>query len=158
MLKLGDMDIINNMCSEKDPVARFLTIYQQESSNGYHINSFKPVRSFHKTISDRIAAAKKFITELDFRGEVVCDSIANEVMNRYESYPERILILHQGIVAHISKPDPYGKAADIQGVMSWLRERRISVKGADFPEDILKRRDASADDSYDDSEEVECST
>ena len=78
----------------------------------------KPIKNCHTTLDDRISAAKRFISELHYRGEVVCDTMANEVLLRYETFPERILVIHNGIIIHEGayeggKPDEHYKYNNI---------------------------------------------
>ena len=46
------------------------------------LNSSKPIAHFHRSTADRVAAANLFVKEVNFFGEVVCDSMANEVFER----------------------------------------------------------------------------
>jgi hypothetical protein len=120
-------EIYHRYCSassQAPPFARMLTIYIQESSDGSAaFNTTKPVKGFHKTIHDRVNAATKFIKETEWTaGEIVCDSMTNEALERYEAHPERLLIVQNGRIVHdggkgpiiMLRYDPQGKIISYQ--------------------------------------------
>ena len=52
------------------------------------------------------------------------------VMNSYDAYPERIVVIQRGVVIRDGgEPDIFGMQFDISGVLKWLRQRRADVKG-----------------------------
>lgn len=69
-----------------------------------------------------MAAANRFVNEMKFEGEVLCDSMANDVLLRYNSHPERICICLNGNLVHIGGKGPL-VFYDIEGVISWLDNR-----------------------------------
>jgi hypothetical protein len=73
----------------------------------------------NKTIEDRLNAANRFVKEVPFHGEVVCDSMANEVLTRYNAHPERICIVQNGTLVHVGGKGPL-VFYDIEGVIAWL--------------------------------------
>jgi hypothetical protein len=87
------------------------------------LNSDKPIAGHHKTLSDRVTAANRLIKELAFPGEVLCDTMSNEVMNRYDAHPERLCIVQDGVVVHYGG-NPYKLVrSDIESIIGWLAER-----------------------------------
>jgi hypothetical protein len=107
MAKLSEMSYLyKTFCSGPNPLAKFLTIYIEESSTGKGINAAKPIGDHHKTIEDRLYAANRFVKELNFPGEVVCDTMSNEILKRYDAHPERICIIQQGRLVHIGGKGP----------------------------------------------------
>jgi hypothetical protein len=63
------------------------------------------------------------IKELAFPGEVLCDTMSNEVMNRYDAHPERLCIVQDGVVVHYGG-NPYKLVrSDIDSIIGWLAER-----------------------------------
>ena len=103
MAKLNEMHELYEMyCSGSQPLAKILTIYIEEASDGQSVlNNYKPVSNYHAKLSDRLEAANRFVNETGWSaGEVVCDSMANEVVTRYEAHPERILIVQDGRIVH----------------------------------------------------------
>ena len=54
----------------------------------------------------------------------MCDTMSDDVLHKYDAYPERIVVIQNGIVLHDGgEMDIYGMQFDISGVLSWLRER-----------------------------------
>jgi hypothetical protein len=108
----------------------FVLSYVASASDGCGLNSAKPIKNHHKTISDRVAAANCMIKDLNFVGEVICDSMANEVLSHYHAHPERILIIQDGRIVHIGGAGPL-VFYDIDDVMKWLsvRDFRPKVSG-----------------------------
>jgi len=131
MAKLGEMAILyNNYCSGSHPMARMLTIYIEESSDGKGINQGKdkPIKDFHKTIEDRAYAANKFVEECNFKCEVVLDEMTNNALKIYEAHPERICIVQHGAVVHIGGKEGSLVYYDIDSVIEWLKERDVRPK------------------------------
>jgi hypothetical protein len=100
------------------------------ASDGMGLNNMKPVKQFHKTLSDRINAAKKFISDTNFPGEVVCDLINDNGLHEYDAYPERLLVIQDGVVVlDGGEIDIYGMQFDIAAVISWLKQREVGMTG-----------------------------
>jgi len=55
----------------------------------------------HKTIEDRITAAKNFQKENEWTLPLVVDTIENDFHNAVAAWPERLLILKDGKVEYI---------------------------------------------------------
>ncbi len=70
-------------------------------------------------MEDRLHAANRFVTEVQFKGEVVCDTMRNEVLTRYNAHPERICIVQNGLLVHVGGAGPL-VFYDIEGVIDWL--------------------------------------
>eukprot|EP01032_Pedospumella_encystans_P020847 gene20847-23674_t len=105
-------------CSGTKPLAKFLTVYIEESSTGKGLQ-VKPIADYHKSIEDRLEAANRFVKEQNFQGEVVCDTMRNEAMTRYNAHPERICIVLDGVLVHTGGKGPL-VFYDIDGVIDWL--------------------------------------
>lgn len=89
------------------------------------LTATKPVKDYHTSINDRIDAAKRFIRECNYNSEVVCDTMANEVLDRYMAYPERICVIEKGIMVHDGAKRSGGGLikCDVDEVSEWLRTR-----------------------------------
>jgi hypothetical protein len=99
------LNIYHNYCSNnKFPaVARFVTIYIDEAHAhdewwlpdmpGAHVGG-KSYIANHRNITDRLAAATKFVEDFAFPCEVVCDSFEDEVNDRFGVCPERLYDIH----------------------------------------------------------------
>lgn len=94
-------EIYRRFCSGNKPFAKMVTIYIEESSDGYGWNHVKPIRDHHRNIEERVTAANRLINETGWKaGEIICDSMKNQALERYEAFPERLLIVQDGIVVH----------------------------------------------------------
>lgn len=89
------------------------------ASSGQGMNAYKPISDYHKSMEDRLAAANKFVKEVDFKTEVVCDTMRNEAMTRFNAHPERICIVQNGLLVHVGGSGPL-VYYDIEGVIDWL--------------------------------------
>jgi type I thyroxine 5'-deiodinase len=73
----------------------------------------------HKSIEDRIAAAKFLIKEKNYKYRIFVDSFDGDSNNSFEKtysgWPERGFIFHKGKIVHIS----YGT---IEGTINWREE------------------------------------
>lgn len=55
----------------------------------------------HNNINDRLAAAKMLAANKTFADmELVCDSMSNEIYDRYDAWPERLYIILDGVVVY----------------------------------------------------------
>lgn len=109
----------------------------------------KPIAHFHRSLEERVAAANRFVQECEFRGEVVCDTMANEVQTNLDAYPERILIVEKGVVVHRGGAGPL-LFFDIDDVLAWCNKHDHRT-----PEEKAVNKAAQGEDS---SEVQECAT
>jgi hypothetical protein len=118
-------EIMTQYCDNR--IARFLTIYideahardewwlpdSPEAKDGERRCIYSP-----KTVEERITAAKKMKTDLDFPGEIICDSMNGEVEDRFEAWPERVYIILNGVVVYKGGEGPFFyKLSEVQ---DWL--------------------------------------
>lgn len=139
MAKLDEMHKIYDMyCSGSNAIARLVTIYIEESCAGKGLNSAKPIGDHHRTIEDRITAANRFVKETGwYAGEVVIDTMANEILDRYDAHPERVVIILKGRVVHDGGNGPVLMVHyDIDDVLKWLKkcDARAPADGVFTPE------------------------
>lgn len=76
----------------------------------------------HQSIQDRIAAAQLFkakrnIPEL----EIVCDSMAGNITDRYGAWPERLYIILDGVIVYQGGMGPFDYK--LWEVQEWLATR-----------------------------------
>lgn len=136
-------DIYENYCdpSKDNCVAKFLTIYIAEAhaKDEWYLptapNAHEGGRACilqHKTIESRRNVAKGFADDHTVAFEVVCDSMKNEVSERYDAWPERLYIVEKGMVVYEGGPGPFEyKLAEIK---DWLANR-YGLRG-----DVITRR------------------
>lgn len=122
-------DIYDNYCSSngKFPaVAHFLTVYITEAharDEWWLPESFPGKENImnHRNMEDRLATAKKFVKDLNFQSELVCDSFADELNERYEGWPERLYIIQDGVIVYKGGAGPFDyKLAEVK---DWLIEK-----------------------------------
>lgn len=117
--------IFRQYCSGPKPLARFYTIYIEEA---HAIDEWflpeapsKACIKVHKTIEDRIQAAKNFIKYTNCQFELVCDTMKAEANRRYDAWPERLYIILNGIVVYKGGYGPFDyKLGEVQ---EWLINR-----------------------------------
>eukprot|EP01035_Chromulina_nebulosa_P023247 gene23247-30133_t len=124
------IDIFENYCTGSNSFARFLTIYIDEAhasdewwlphSPGTEKGGKAYIRS-HRSIEERISAATKFVKDLNFPIDVVCDSFDNQVYTYYQCSPERLYIVQDGVIVYQGGVGPFDyKLAEVK---DWLSER-----------------------------------
>lgn len=75
----------------------------------------------HKTLEDRMKAAKSFIEHFDYKIPLVIDPITNAFNNAFAAWPERYFIIHKNKVAYISEPGEFGNTSHwIPDLNAWL--------------------------------------
>lgn len=108
-------------------VADFLTVYIEEAhakddwSVAPGVNPGGENIGMHKVIQDRIAAGKKFVEDVKYPVELVCDTMKEQAMNRYEAAPERLYIIEQGVVVYKGGGGPF--LYKPEEVLQWLKNR-----------------------------------
>mmetsp|Transcript_29638 Transcript_29638/g.40728 ORF Transcript_29638/g.40728 Transcript_29638/m.40728 type:complete len:141 (-) Transcript_29638:793-1215(-) len=126
-------DIYHNYCisSDKLPaVARFLTIYIEEAhasdewwlpdSPEAQVGGKAYIRK-HRSLEERLVAAKSFVNDFKFPIEVVCDSFENEVWSYFECWPERLYIIQYGHIVYQGGKGPFNyKLAEVK---DWLSDK-----------------------------------
>jgi hypothetical protein len=107
----------------------------------------KPVAHLHKTIADRRAAAKRLIAETETFGEVICDSMRDDALERYFAFPDGISVVLDGVLVHDGGPvDEWGIKYNVESVTKWLEER--------YTDNNKKAEDISPVDDSDEADEV----
>lgn len=100
--------------------------------------------------------------EQNFQGEVVCDTMRNEAMTRYNAHPERICIVLDGVLVHTGGKGPL-VFYDIDGVIDWLDAALGMEKGWTPPtasvitKSTTSETTAGADENEEVEQEEECS-
>jgi len=126
-------DIYFNYCcpNGKYPqVARFLTIYLEEAhardewwlpdSPDAKVEGKSCIMN-HKTLADRVNAAKQFVTNFNFPSEMVVDTFKEQVNERFDSWPERLYIIQDGRVVYKGGMGPFNYR--LAEVKDWLAEK-----------------------------------
>ena len=124
------INIVANYCSGKEAVARMLTIYIEEAHaadewrlpNSAVETEMATNIMVHKSISDRLAAAKLFQQKCNVSQlEIVCDSMEGNIVDQYGAWPERLYIIDQGIVVYQGGLGPFDYR--LWEVQDWLAKR-----------------------------------
>ena len=75
---------------------------------------------FHRTIGDRISAATMLKEDYGLPFDVICDSMDGEVMERYDSFPDRLVIILDGVCVWKSGRGPF--FYDPKDVRHWIND------------------------------------
>jgi len=130
------MNIYSNYCRGDGAVARMLTIYIEEAhaADEWRLpesvveTEMPTVVNVHQTIGDRVAAARLLQQRRNVAGmEMVCDSMAGHVVDRYGAWPERLYIIVDGVVVYKGGMGPFDYR--LWEVQEWLAER-YGARGA----------------------------
>lgn len=102
----------------------FLTVYVREA----HACDVWPLGRAvsipkHKTLEDRVAAAKKFVEENAYRPRLVIDCMEDDFDQKYAAWPERAYIIEQNKVVYICDMNDEGGIEWEEGVEDWLVTR-----------------------------------
>jgi hypothetical protein len=115
-------NIVDHYCVDgvHPKVANFLTVYIEEAhakdewslENKFYdsyITGVGKATTFdrHKSMMDRIRIAKAFQLDLNFPGELVCDSFSNPVKVLYDGWPERLYIIESGVIVYQGGYGPF---------------------------------------------------
>ena len=83
-------------------------------------NNDDPIR-MHDSIHDRIQAAALFVKRKQIKCDVLCDGWHNGVLHSYQSWPERIYIIIDGVVVYQGGIGPFHY--DLDEVETWMEEK-----------------------------------
>jgi thyroxine 5-deiodinase len=72
----------------------------------------------HTSEPERVEAALAFQADLAPFAEVVCDSMANEVCERLDAWPERLFVVLEGVVVYQGGYGPFDYSLD--ELEAWL--------------------------------------
>jgi len=121
-------------------LVRFVCVYVMEA----HASDQWPLGKFsifpqHKTLADRLLAARKFQSDFQFRPELYVDTIDNQFNNTYSVWPERGFVItstreeltgektsqnqkeqKERVVRYLSVPQLDGSIDWLNGITKWL--------------------------------------
>ena len=93
-------------------VADYLLVYITEAhpTDGWMAQwaptAFKTT-AYARSIEDRLAAARNFVSTLGLKDSMLVDSLEDELENRYEARPERLYVVQHGKVLWRCGPGPF---------------------------------------------------
>ena len=98
-------------CSGPKAIAQLLTVYIAEAhaTDEWYIEGM-PAITQHKSIEERILAAKHFaeqLTDSCLIDTIVVDSFEDTIKEVYESWPERLYAIRSGSIAYKGGPGPF---------------------------------------------------
>lgn len=114
---------MNSLAEKFGHIADFLVVYISEAHPkdvwplGKHVEIDQ-----HKTIEDRINAAKFYKKQFGLKLPIVVDGMDNEFDNIYASWPERFFIFHKDKIALIAEPSLEDKGFDKKIVYNYLTD------------------------------------
>jgi len=79
----------------------------------------------HKTLEERIEAAKSFVKDFDFQLPMVVDGMMNQFDKTYAVWPDRFFGISKGIMRLIPQPGEYGYQRLV--IEQWLKQEAISA-------------------------------
>jgi type I thyroxine 5'-deiodinase len=75
----------------------------------------------HRTLEERIDAAKQFVKDFDFKIPMVVDSMSNKFDEQYAVWPDRFFIIENGILQLVPEPGVYGYCREV--IEQWIVNR-----------------------------------
>jgi len=82
--------------------------------------------STHANLDERLAAAKLFVLRKGIKGDIVCDSMQGQVLDRYQAWPERLYVVLNRRIAYKGGVGPFHY--NIDEVEAWLSSRYGAVQ------------------------------
>lgn len=108
-------------------VANFLTIYIEEAhakddwSLPAGVNPGGEDIVMHRSLDDRLAAARAFVQDFSYPVRMVVDSMADEALLGYEASPERLFVVERGVVVYRGGQGPFDYKPE--EIAAWLEKR-----------------------------------
>jgi len=115
------MDGLQEMATRFSGRADVIAVYVSEAhpADGWKIEGHGLCYLQPKTLEARIAIAKDFIKDKQFKLPLFVDLMDNNADNAYEALPERFYILFQGKVMYKGGAGPFGYR--LPEVNTWLK-------------------------------------
>lgn len=83
----------------------------------------------HKTLEDRMNAAKLMISERKYRIPLVVDPIENNFEEAFCCWPERFYIVQNNKIAWIAQPGEFGDTSSwTHDIRTWLQRKCGTIK------------------------------
>jgi len=119
---------MNDLAKKYGDIANFLVIYISEA----HPMDYWPLGKHvqiaqHKTVEDRIEAAKFYTKNFGLELPIVIDTMDNDFDKVYASWPERFYIIKSGQIEHIGTPSEEDNGFDKSELESWLAMYAFSL-------------------------------
>jgi len=117
---------LNEIAEKFKDIAHFLTIYISEA----HPSDVWPLGRTvcidqHKTIDDRIKAAKEqLIEKRSCKIPILIDSMDNEFDNEYHGWPERFYVLKGKFVDLLGMPSQEDKGFNRDEIRKYLKKKK----------------------------------
>lgn len=123
MAKFGEFC---KMASSFSDVADFVTVYIEEAhpTDGWAFSNNREINT-HRTIQDRIQAAKMLLEDHSTSFPVVCDTMKEEANMAYGGLYERLFIIKDGKIAYEGGRGP--RLYFLNEVEEWLANYRKGV-------------------------------
>lgn len=104
----------------------FIYILEAHASDEWPLGNHVEIEQ-HKTLEERVKAAKTFVERYSFTYPVVVDSIKNDFNENYSVWPERWFILHKGEIKHVSYPTDRGHSREDMehALKQWSNQKDI---------------------------------
>jgi len=114
---------LDRLVSKYGHLVNFLCVYIMEAHalDQWPLGKYS-TKTQHKTLQDRLEAAKQFQQANNFKPTLVVDEIDNNFNSVYAAWPERGWIILEGKISYISDPKLDGSIDWETGVMNWLEK------------------------------------
>jgi len=110
---------------------QFIAVYVSEAhADEWPLGNFVCINQ-HKTIEERVAAAKSFISKLGFKIPVHVDTMDNSFDNSYYAWPDRYYIVQNGILKNAGSA-VYGMGFDRKVFLEDLKNIGGTVPSVEF--------------------------
>jgi len=122
---MAAFDSICQMAADNSDLVDFIVIYIEEAhaTDGWALPDNTHQISSHRNIEDRLAAAAKLSSfTLPANMTVVADSMSDDLNQAYGALPERLYVVHNGLVVLEGGPGPFKCSPD--ELDDWLRKYR----------------------------------
>jgi len=117
---------LNKLAEKFKDIAHFLTVYISEA----HASDVWPLGTTvciqrHKTIEDRIKAAKdQLIEKRDCKIPVLIDTMDNDFDKNYHGWPERFFVIKGKFIELVGMPSRINKGFERKQISSWLESHQ----------------------------------
>lgn len=122
-------EIFETFCTGPEAIAQLLTVYIAEAhpTDEWYIDGMPKVEQ-HKSIDDRLAASCLFSDQLEgscLTETIVVDSFDDTIKEAYESWPERLFVIQDGVVVYQGGFGPFGYSPE--ELRAWLVDYKTNV-------------------------------
>jgi len=125
---MADLGAVCRMAADNADLADFILVYIEEAhaADGWAVAESGHQINTHRSLEDRLAAATRLANAITLPSNMtlVVDTMSDELNRAYGALPERMYVIHDGLVVYQGRMGPFFfSPAEVDDWLKMYRER-----------------------------------